>query len=441
MNEIKMYGGEELAKPATPAAISTGMASEQALAVAKIQAALTIAKASPRNVIKAQAEITKTCQRKKVAECAEWAFKKGTKVIDGPSIKIAQIIATLWGNIRFGFREVGSGPGYIEIEAFAWDLETNTEATRFFRVANSLYTATGGKELSEARDVYENMASVAQRRVRSCIQQVIPDDIFETALEECHRTLKRDDPRSIDEKIRDMVVAFDALGISQAELEGLLQHPLKGVTDIEIRTLGKVYRSIADGVGTKEEWFKKSSTLIDAKAKIEAARAAAPAQEAPPKPPAPVPAAAPEQAPAAERTRKPRSDRGVPRKHQEDARKPGEPPKDLQPTQPEKPDNSWVREATPEEQERFFSTQEAMEPDEKQNTTSDSPAAEPQTQPPFNPVEELYSLADELWGPRAGGMLLGQCKLHGVDLEHLTPETASKMIDALHVLIERLKQE
>jgi hypothetical protein len=431
------------------------MAAEQALAVAKIQAALTIAKASPRNVIKAQAEITKTCQRKKVAECAEWAFKKGTKVIDGPSIKIAQIIATLWGNIRFGFREVGSGPGYIEIEAFAWDLETNTEATRFFRVANSLYTATGGKELSEARDVYENMASVAQRRVRSCIQQVIPDDIFETALEECHKTLKREDPRSIEEKTLNMVVMFDALGISQAELEGLLQHPLKGVTDIEIRTLGKVYRSIADGVGTKEEWFKKSSTLIDAKAKIEAARAAAPAQEAPPKPPAPVPAAAPEQAPAAERTRKPRSDRGVPRKHQEGERKPGEPPKDWRPREPGmEPDEKqnpapegWknvdpkLSYPVPTASQSFDGTNVTSYGAENQTTAPTTETTEPQTQPPFDPIEELYSLADELWGPKAGGMLLGQCKLHGVDLEHLTPETASKMIDALHVLVERLKQE
>jgi hypothetical protein len=78
---------------------------------------------------------------------------------------------------------------------------------------------------------------------------------------------------------------------------------------------------------------------------------------------------------------------------------------------------------------------------ENQTTAPTTETTEPQTQPPFDPIEELYSLADELWGPKAGGMLLGQCKLHGVDLEHLTPETASKMIDALHVLVERLKQE
>lgn len=403
--EIRMYGGEELQKAPQQQqqpGISTGMASEQALAVAKIQAALTIAKASPRNVIKAQADIAKACQRKKVAEAAEWAFKKGTKVIDGPSIKIAQIIATLWGNIRFGFRELGSGPGYTEIEAFAWDLETNTEATRFFRVANSLYTATGGKELNEARDIYENMASVAQRRVRSCIQQVIPDDIFETALEECHKTLKREDPRSTDEKIRDMVVAFDALGISQAELEGLLQHPLKGVTDIEIRTLGKVYRSIADGVGTKEEWFKKSSTIIDAKARIEAEKQKAPASTP----------AEPQTAESSDKSRKPRSDRGVPRKPREEA--PTPPPAEPK-VEPE------AQTAAPDE------TAPAV-----------APAAPDK---PFDPIEELYSIADRLWGNKADSTLMGQCKLVGVDISKLTPETASKMIDILNEKIAMFNQE
>ena len=410
--EIRMYGGEELQKAPQQQqqiGISTGMASEQALAVAKIQAALTIAKASPRNVIKAQADIAKACQRKKVAEAAEWAFKKGTKVIDGPSIKIAQIIATLWGNIRFGFRELGSGPGYTEIEAFAWDLETNTEATRFFRVANSLYTATGGKELNEARDIYENMASVAQRRVRSCIQQVIPDDIFETAIEECHKTLKREDPRSTDEKIRDMVVAFDALGISQAELEGLLQHPLKGVTDIEIRTLGKVYRSIADGVGTKEEWFKKSSTIVDAKARIDAEKQKAADNTT--TAPAPTPAE-PQTTESADKSRKPRSDRGVPRKPREEA-------------------------STPLTAESKVAP-EAQTASTDETATAVAPAAPGE---PFDPIKELYSIADRLWGNKAGGMLMGQCKLVGVDITALTHETASTMIDILNEKIAMFNQD
>jgi len=409
--EIRMYGGEELQKAPQQqqTGISTGMASEQALAVAKIQAALTIAKASPRNVIKAQADIAKACQRKKVAEAAEWAFKKGTKVIDGPSIKIAQIIATLWGNIRFGFRELGSGPGYTEIEAFAWDLETNTEATRFFRVANSLYTATGGKELNEARDIYENMASVAQRRVRSCIQQVIPDDIFETAIEECHKTLKREDPRSTDEKIRDMVVAFDALGISQAELEGLLQHPLKGVTDIEIRTLGKVYRSIADGVGTKEEWFKKSSTIVDAKARIDAEKQKAADNTTTALAPTP---AEPQTTESADKSRKPRSDRGVPRKPREEAPTP------------------LTAESKVAPEAQTASTDETA--------TAVAPAAPGE---PFDPIKELYSIADRLWGNKAGGMLMGQCKLVGVDITALTHETASTMIDILNEKIAMFNQD
>jgi hypothetical protein len=238
---------------------------------------------------------------------------------------------------------------------------------------------------------------------------VIPDDIFETAIEECHKTLKREDPRSTDEKIRDMVVAFDALGISQAELEGLLQHPLKGVTDIEIRTLGKVYRSIADGVGTKEEWFKKSSTIVDAKARIDAEKQKAADNTT--TAPAPTPAE-PQTTESADKSRKPRSDRGVPRKPREEAPTP------------------LTAESKVAPEAQTASTDETA--------TAVAPAAPGE---PFDPIKELYSIADRLWGNKAGGMLMGQCKLVGVDITALTHETASTMIDILNEKIAMFNQD
>lgn len=377
---IKVYSGEELAKPA-PTAVSTGMASEQSQAVAKIQAALTIAAARPRDELTAIGKIVKSCQRKKVAESAEYAYKRKNTMIVGPSIKLAQIIASHWGNLRYGFREIGGGPGYVEVEAFAWDLESNTETTRQFRVYHRRYT--GGDQLDSERDKYENMASQSQRRVRACLQQVIPDDVFETAREECAKTIKRSDPRSTDEKVRAMAAAFAEIGVTRAELEGFLGNSLNAVVEPQIVTLRRVYTSISDGAEPREAFFgAKVSAVEEAKKKIEQAAVSAepksPEAEKPPK------------------QRKPRSDKGKSRKQQTEL-------------------DQKIEQAAAE------SEAESEEP-ESPDTAS---------QLEINPIEELYGLADQMWGNEAGSNLNATCTQHGVDLATITTEQASAMIDVL----------
>lgn len=332
-----------------PLATSSGMAAEQSQAVAKIQAALTIAAARPRDELNAIAKIVKSCQRKGLAEKADWAFKKGNDIITGPSILLATVIATHWCNLKFGFREIGGGDGFTEVEAFAWDLENNTEATRLFKVYNRRYTGKGKAELVSERDIYENMASQAQRRVRACIQQVVPDDVFELALAECQKTLHRADPRSLEEKIQWLIVHFAKLGVSKDMIEGHLGHPLQAAVPNQVTTLGKVYQSIKDGLATREEVFS-------------------------------TPQAQPE--------------RMVPKEKKEHG-------------DTEKPNNSAAR------------------------TTPDTAHGNPGVDRPFNPVEELHGLAMVTWGARANENLKTACVGQGIELDKITDEQASVMIDIL----------
>jgi hypothetical protein len=368
-SNVKTYTGEELAKPA-PTAVSTGMAAEQSQAIAKIQAALTIAQARPRDEDMAIKRIVKSCGRKVLAEKAEYAYKRGTTLIVGPSIQVAKVIATHWQNMKFGFREIGSGPDYTEVEAYAWDLETNTEASRVFKVYNRRYSSSQKQVLTKDRDLAENIASVAQRRVRACIQQVIPEDVFDAAVEACRETLKKADSRPLNEKIKSMITAFGKIGVTQAMLEGFLGHAVTGAVEAQVLDLRRVYRSIKDGIGTIDEFFDVPSPVEDAKARIEEAE-------------------------KKKKPRKPRSDKGKKRSAQPPEDPKGDPPQPPAESQPE---------PTP--------------------LVTD-------TQAEFNPVEELYALADQLWGNEAGANLNAACSQHGVELAELTPGQASMMLDVL----------
>ena len=49
-------------------------------------------------------------------------------------IRLAEELARCWGNIDYGLRELSRRAGESEMEAYAWDLETNTMSSQKFTV-------------------------------------------------------------------------------------------------------------------------------------------------------------------------------------------------------------------------------------------------------------------------------------------------------------------
>jgi hypothetical protein len=175
--------------PAAPPAPNSLTAVEQSRAVADVQSALVIAKSQPRQEIVAEKKILDACRRVSLAETAIYSYKRGDAQVEGVSIRLAETLARYWGNMTYGFRELSRGDGVSEVEAFAWDLETNTKVVRQFQQKHWRDTKRGGYEIKEERDKYELVANMAQRRVRACILEIIPGDIVEAALNQCNQTL------------------------------------------------------------------------------------------------------------------------------------------------------------------------------------------------------------------------------------------------------------
>src|SRR5574340_188946 len=158
--------------------------------VAEVQGAIVLAKKFPRNQIEAMDRILNACQRPSLAEGALYSYARGGTDITGPSIRLAEVAAQQWGNMQFGIRELDQRAGESTVEAFAWDLETNTRQTKTFQVKHYRHTKKGGYNLSDPRDIYELVANQGARRLRACILGIIPGDIVEMAVDECEKTMK-----------------------------------------------------------------------------------------------------------------------------------------------------------------------------------------------------------------------------------------------------------
>jgi hypothetical protein len=263
-------------------------------AIAEVQASMMAAKRFPRNEHASFARIMTACKRKSLAENAAYAYPRGNTTVTGPSIRRAEVLANAWGTIDYGYREDGSGPGYTDVEAYAFDKESNSRSCRTFRIQHIRSTKQGNKKLTDPRDIYEMVANQASRRIRACILQIIPGDVTDEAIKACEATIKKSggDAPLVD-RVRKMAVVFQELGVTTEMIERRLGHKLDASIEQELVQLRRIYTSIKDGAAKREEFFD-----LAAAPQAAPAATAAPAPHAPPMDPAPAaPATTPPAAP------------------------------------------------------------------------------------------------------------------------------------------------
>lgn len=232
--------------------ISTVVESQRA--IAEVQAALTVAAARPRDEKRAIERIEVACERVGLAEKAEYSYSRGGQEITGPTIDLLTVIANCWGNLQFGFRELAQRNGESDIEAFAWDLETNSKRSVQFTLPHKRHTRSGSTTLTDPRDIYEMVANNAQRRVRACLEAVIPPDVVEDAVMKTRATLQVTAEVN-DDSITKLLAAFEKFGINKMQIEARLQRRIDTMQPAQLVSLRRIYRSMQDGMSIPQDWF------------------------------------------------------------------------------------------------------------------------------------------------------------------------------------------
>lgn len=240
-------------------AMSTAQSDSQR-AIAEVQAALVIAKQFPRNPIEAYDRVMNACQRPGLAQSAVYSYARGGTSVTGPSIRLAEMLAQNWGNIQYGIRELSSENGESTVEAFAWDVETNTRQTKVFQVPHMRYTRNGSKKLTDPRDIYELVANNGARRLRACILGVIPGDVVDAAVDQCEKTIHANADTS-PEGVQKLVKAFEQFGVTKDDIEGFIQRRLEAITPANVVSLRKIFTSLRDGMSSAKDWFKNAKAV------------------------------------------------------------------------------------------------------------------------------------------------------------------------------------
>lgn len=242
---------------------------ESSRAIAEAQGKLLIAKRFPRNQVEAYQNAMNACKRPSLAEKAIYSYPKGGQTVSGPSIRLAEELARCWGNIDFGIKELSQKDGESEMQAYCWDTETNTISSQTFVVPHVIDTRTGQKKLTTTRDIYENNANMAGRRLRARILAVLPPDLVEDAVRECRKTLAGKNDQPIEDRIKKMVMAFQKFGVKPETIEKRLGRPIDTMTAEDVSEFVGIFNSLKDGNSSIQDWFDVKTNSDRAKSLTE----------------------------------------------------------------------------------------------------------------------------------------------------------------------------
>lgn len=239
---------------------TTFAAGNQSLAVnlarAEIDQQIATARAMPRSLKHAVDNILTlaTLDAESAEECV-YALPRGGKPIKGPSVRLAEIIASQWGNCRVGARvvHVDRFEKFVEAEGVFHDLETNTATTA--RVRRRI-SDKNGRVFNDDMIVVTGNAACAIAK-RNAILGAVPKAVWRKSYQAVESVIAGD-VKTLVERREKAMKAFAAFGVKPDQV--LAAIAVAGLEEIGIdhlTTLMGMHSALKSGEATVEEMFPK----------------------------------------------------------------------------------------------------------------------------------------------------------------------------------------
>lgn len=231
------------------------------LAKAEIDTQIATAKAYPRNQKTfVDRAIEMATMDQDTAESCFYSLvrngKDGKTEIKGASIRLAEIVASCWGNIHAATRVTENNGKFITAQGVCWDLESNVKMSA--EVKRSIQTKNGQTYGTDMQVVTGNAAcSIA---LRNAILKVIPkalvDRIYNAAV-----SYSVGDQKTIDHKRKAVFERFNKMGIESAKILAFFdKEAIEEFNSEDIATLIGIGTSIKEGITPIDKAFSLDDT-------------------------------------------------------------------------------------------------------------------------------------------------------------------------------------
>ena len=242
-----------------------------AVSRAEVDIQIATAKQYPRDITRALNNIkTIATLDPETAEDCFYTLRRGkgndAKLIEGVSVRLAEIIAGAWGNMRVQTRIVGNDGRKITAQAICHDLESNLAVC--IEVHRRI-TSANGQTYSEDMQVMTGNAASAIA-FRNAVLKVVPKAVTKRVINDI-KQVAMGQALSVETSRQRMIEYYAKLGVTQAELLAYLE--IKNVNDIDaemIFELRGLANALKEGTTTVQETFRRN--VANSEAMADAAR-------------------------------------------------------------------------------------------------------------------------------------------------------------------------
>ena len=190
------------------------------------------------------------------AQSCGYALPRGGKPITGPSVHLAKLIVSNYGNIRAEAKVVQITGKQVISRGTCWDLENNVATA--FEVRRSIVGRTGQRFSDDMITVTGNAAnSIAYRNaVFSVIPRAITDKVYQAA-QHCITGDLSDEDKIIARRKKCIDYFKDEFGITEQEVVMLCgKKTVNQIKAPEIALLLGITQSLTDGDTTVDDLMK-----------------------------------------------------------------------------------------------------------------------------------------------------------------------------------------
>ena len=182
--------------------------------MAEVDVQISTAKRFPRSIARFRSTaMGMVTLNEEIAAGCFYALSRQGKAIEGASIRMAEIVASAWGNLRCGARVCGIEDREIVAEGVCWDLEANV----VFRMeTRRRITTAQGKRYGDDMIVVTGNAACSIA-VRNAILRVVPL-VYVDELTEAAKQVVRGDAKTLAVRRVDALRALTAMGANEARV-------------------------------------------------------------------------------------------------------------------------------------------------------------------------------------------------------------------------------
>lgn len=225
---------------------------------AEIDIQISTAKAFPRSLkMFLDKAMSMATVSESVAESCSYALPRGGKSLEGPTVRLAEIVCSSYGNIRAGARVIANDGKTVTAQGICHDLETNYCVT--VEVKRKI-TDKNGKTYNEDMQVVTGNAACAIA-YRNAVFKVVPTALVSDVYDKT-KQVARGTEATLPAKRKKALDYLHSIKVTDKQICEVLE--IKKVEDIDLDkldTLRGMVTLIKNGESTVKDLFEVSATI------------------------------------------------------------------------------------------------------------------------------------------------------------------------------------